>query len=103
MKVDIQPDVRDIAARLGAGVPYALNVVAGRLADDPDTGRPSGLPCILTVTVDGGMFEDCPDLSVGYLREPDRVEIRFLIRRPDRLVPATKWARLIRSEPAAHR
>ncbi|WP_416965023.1 hypothetical protein [Streptomyces sp. Agncl-13] len=78
MKIEIQPDVRDIAAQLGAGVPYALKAVAGQLADDPDLGRPSGLPGILTVTVDGDMFEDCPDLSVGYIREPDRVEIRFL-------------------------
>ncbi|MGW2461847.1 hypothetical protein ACWC2M_22865 [Streptomyces sp. NPDC001761] len=78
MKVDIQPDVRDTAGRLGAGVPYALKVVAGQLADDPDMGVPSGLPGILTVTVDGDLFEDCPDLSVGYLREPDRIEIRFL-------------------------
>ena len=82
MKVEIQPDVRDIAARLGAGVPYALKAVAGRLADDPDMGRPSGLPGILNVTVDGDMFEDCPDLSVGYIREPDRIEIRFLRAAP---------------------
>src|SRR4051794_20636969 len=45
-------------------------------------GRPSGLPGILTVTVDGDMFEDCPDLSVGYIREPDRIEIRFLRATP---------------------
>ncbi len=78
MKVQIQPDVRDIAGQLGAGVPYALKVVAGQLADDPDMGVPSGLHGILTVTVDGDLFEDCPDLSVGYIREPDRIEIRFL-------------------------
>ncbi|MET7573665.1 hypothetical protein ABZT04_35025 [Streptomyces sp. NPDC005492] len=78
MKVDIQPDVRDFAARLGGGVPYALKTVAARLAADPDLGRPSGLPGVLTVTVDGDMFENCPNLSVGYVREPDRVEIRFL-------------------------
>ncbi|WP_309239171.1 hypothetical protein [Streptomyces lunaelactis] len=82
MKVEIQPDVRDIAAQLGAGVPYALKVLAGQLADDPDMGRPSGLPGILTVTVDGDVFEDCPDLSVGYIREPDRIEIRFLRAAP---------------------
>ncbi|MBZ9644345.1 SMI1/KNR4 family protein [Streptomyces sp. PSKA30] len=28
------------------------------------------------------MFEDCPDLSVGYIREPDRIEIRFLRAAP---------------------
>ncbi|MEV6480084.1 hypothetical protein [Streptomyces sp. NPDC051576] len=78
MKVEIQPDVHDIAARLGGGVPYALKTVAARLADDPDLGSPSGLPGILTVTVDGDLFENCPDLSVGYVREPDRVELRFL-------------------------
>ncbi|WP_051821412.1 SMI1/KNR4 family protein [Streptomyces sp. NRRL F-5065] len=78
MNVEIQPDVRDIAAQLGAGVLYALKALAGQLADNPDMGRPSGLPGILTVTVDGDMFEDCPDLSVGYIREPDRIEIRYL-------------------------
>ncbi|MFD6287512.1 SMI1/KNR4 family protein [Streptomyces sp. NPDC060205] len=78
MKVEIQPDVRDIAARLGADVPYALKALAGQLADDPDMGRPSELPGVLTVAVDGDMFDDCPDLSVGYIREPDRIEIRFL-------------------------
>ncbi len=78
VKVEIQPDVRDIAAQLGAGIPYALKFLVGQLADDPDMGRPSNLPGILTVTVHGAMFEDCPDLSVGYIREPDRIEIRFL-------------------------
>ncbi|WSQ14676.1 SMI1/KNR4 family protein [Streptomyces sp. NBC_01231] len=87
MKVEIQPDVRHIAAQLGADVPYALKALAGRLADDPDMGRPSGLPGILSVTVDGDMFEDCPDLSVGYIREPDRIEIRFL-----RATPSTEPA-----------
>ncbi|MBC9727306.1 SMI1/KNR4 family protein [Streptomyces sp. TRM68367] len=82
MKVEIQPDVRDIAAQLGAGVPYALKALAGQLADDPGMGWPSGLPGILTVTVHGDMFEDCPDLSVGYIREPDRIEIRFLRATP---------------------
>ncbi|WP_328492329.1 hypothetical protein OHS59_05880 [Streptomyces sp. NBC_00414] len=78
MKVEVQPDVRESAARLGADAPYALKALTGQLADDPDMGRPSGLPGILTVTVDGAMFDDCPDLSVGYIREPDRIEIRFL-------------------------
>ncbi|MFD9322754.1 hypothetical protein ACFWDQ_34760 [Streptomyces sp. NPDC060053] len=78
MNVEIDPLVRDTAAQLGGGVPYALKALAGLLADDPDMGRPSGLPGVLTVTVDGDMFEDCPDLSVGYIREPDRIEIRFL-------------------------
>ena len=78
VKVEIQPDVRDLAVRLGADVPYALKAVAGQLADDPELGEPSGLPGILNLTVDGDMFDNCPDLSVGYIREPDRVEIRFL-------------------------
>ncbi|POX60133.1 hypothetical protein C3492_28705 [Streptomyces sp. Ru62] len=78
MNVEIPPDVRDTAARLGAGVPYALKVLAGRLADDPDMGEPSGLPGILSVAVDGDMFEDCPDFSVGYVREPDRIQFRYL-------------------------
>ncbi|MDQ0578777.1 hypothetical protein [Streptomyces rishiriensis] len=78
MNVEIEPFVRDTAAQSGAGVPYALKVVAGRLAEDPDMGVPSGLPGVLTVRVDGDMFEDCPDLFVGYLREPDRIRIRFV-------------------------
>ncbi|WP_432193234.1 hypothetical protein [Streptomyces sp. bgisy027] len=78
MNVEIPSHVSDLAAGLGAGVPYALKVLAGRLADDPDMGRPSGLPGILTVTVDGDVFEDCPDLAVGYIREPGRVVIRHV-------------------------
>jgi len=70
-------------------MPYALKVLAGQLAYDPDLGRPSGLPGILTATVDGDLFEDCPALAVGYIRKPDRIEIRYV--RP--VVPA---------EPAAH-
>ncbi|MEU0687526.1 hypothetical protein [Streptomyces uncialis] len=62
----------------GGGVPYALRAVAGQLADDPDVGRPSGPPGVLTVTVDGDMFEDCPEPAIRCIREPDRVEIRFL-------------------------
>ncbi|MFD5572779.1 SMI1/KNR4 family protein [Streptomyces cadmiisoli] len=45
---------------------------------EPDIGEPSPLPGILTVTVEGDMFDDCPDLSVGYVREPDRIQIRYL-------------------------
>ncbi|WP_369230628.1 hypothetical protein AB5J56_05550 [Streptomyces sp. R21] len=78
MNVEIDPHVRDTAAQLGSGVPYALKVLAGQLADDPDMGHPSGLPGILTVTVDGDLFEDCPALAVGYIREPDRIEIRYV-------------------------
>ncbi|MFF4835447.1 hypothetical protein [Streptomyces sp. NPDC001315] len=85
MNVEIDPLVRDTAARLGGSVPYALKALAGRLADDPDMGRPSGLHGVLTVTVDSDMFEDCPNLSVGYIREPDRIEICSL-----RPVPSTK-------------
>lgn len=78
MNVEIPSQVRDTAAQLGAGVSYALKVVAGQLADDPDMGQPSGLPGILTVTVDGDLFEDCPALAIGYIREPDRIEIRYV-------------------------
>ncbi|GGJ13189.1 SMI1/KNR4 family protein [Streptomyces brasiliensis] len=78
MHIEVPPDVRATAVQLGAGVPYALKVLAGRLADDPDMGRPSGLHGVLTVMADGDLFEDCPDLSVGYVREPDRIRIRFL-------------------------
>ncbi|MFJ4767635.1 hypothetical protein ACIP88_00780 [Streptomyces uncialis] len=52
------------------------------MADDPDAGRPSGPPGVLTVTVDGDMFEDCPELAIGFIREPDRIEIRFLTVTP---------------------
>ncbi|MFD3314110.1 hypothetical protein [Streptomyces sp. NPDC058694] len=76
--VELPPFVRDTATRLGTGVPYALKVLAGQLADDPDMGRPSNLPGILTVTVDGELFEDCPALAIGYIREPDRIEIRYV-------------------------
>ncbi|MEV5899333.1 hypothetical protein [Streptomyces sp. NPDC052127] len=78
MNVEIEPVLRETAAQLGAGVPYALKVVAGRLAEDPDMGVASGLPGVLTVTVDGDLFEDCPDLLVGYIREPDWIQIRFV-------------------------
>ncbi|MGI5253556.1 hypothetical protein [Actinacidiphila glaucinigra] len=60
MDVEIPPHIRDTAIQLGAGVPYALKVVASQLADDPDMGQPSALPGILNVTVDGDVFEDCP-------------------------------------------
>ncbi|WP_221354254.1 SMI1/KNR4 family protein [Streptomyces beigongshangae] len=88
MKVEIQPDVRDTAARLGTDVSYALKALAGQLAGDPDMGRPSGLPGILTVMIDDDMFDDCPDLSVGYIREPDRIEIRFLKALPAAVEPS---------------
>ncbi|WP_327191193.1 hypothetical protein [Streptomyces xinghaiensis] len=78
MNVGIPPHIRDTAIQLGAGVPYALKVLAGHLADDPDMGRPSGLPGILTVMVDADLFEDCPALAIGYIREPDRIEIRYV-------------------------
>ncbi|MET9564100.1 hypothetical protein [Streptomyces tauricus] len=96
MKVEIQAHVRDTAARLGADVPYALKALAGRLADDPDLGRPSELPGILTVKVDGDMFDNCPDLSVGYLREADRIDIRFLEALPS---PETSTAAPDQEQP----
>lgn len=82
MNVEIDPLVRQTAAQLGAGVPYVLNAVAGWLADDPDMGKPSNLPGILTVMVEGGMVEDCPALAIGYIREPDRIEIRYVNAAP---------------------
>lgn len=78
MNVEIPSYVSETAPQLGAGVPYALKVLAGRLAEDPDMGHPSQLPGILTVMVDGDLFEDCPDLAVGYIREPERIEIRYV-------------------------
>ncbi|MEV7167463.1 hypothetical protein AB0N60_35890 [Streptomyces microflavus] len=78
MNVEIPPEIRDSVAQLGAGAPYALKVLAGQLADDPDMGEVSGLPGILTVTLDGDLFEDCPGLAVGYIREADRIEIRYV-------------------------
>lgn len=80
MIVEIPADVRETAPRLGTGVPYALKVLAGQLADDPDMGEPSAQPGILTVMIDGDLFDDCPDLTVGYVREPDRIEIRYVNR-----------------------
>ncbi|RSS57416.1 SMI1/KNR4 family protein [Streptomyces sp. WAC01280] len=78
MNVEIHADVRESATRLGAGVPYALKVLAGQLADDPGLGQPSELPGVWTVMVDGDLFEDCPALAVGYLREPTRIEVRYV-------------------------
>ncbi|MFF9347223.1 hypothetical protein [Streptomyces sp. NPDC014734] len=78
MDVEIPSHLRDTASRIGAGVPYALKILAGRLADDPDMGRPSGLPGILTTTIDGDLIEDCPALAIGYIREPDRIQIRYV-------------------------
>jgi cell wall assembly regulator SMI1 len=78
VNVEIPPRVRAAAAQLGAGVPYALKVLSGQLADDPEMGRPSDLPGLLTVMVDGDLFEDCPALAVGYIREPDRIEVRYV-------------------------
>ncbi|MGW1752191.1 hypothetical protein ACWCRD_42635 [Streptomyces sp. NPDC002092] len=91
MNVEIPQHVREIALQFGAGVPYALKVLAGQLADDPDMGQPSSLPGILTVMVDGDLFEDCPALAVGYIREPDRIEIRYVQRAPS-AEPAVKPA-----------
>ncbi|WP_406463079.1 hypothetical protein OH768_46820 [Streptomyces sp. NBC_01622] len=82
MDIEIPALVRDAAARFGAGAPYALKAVAGQLADDPEMGVPSHLPGIRTVLVDGELFEDCPALTVGYLHEPDRIEIRYVALAP---------------------
>lgn len=104
VKVEIHPDVRVVAAQLGDDVPYALKALAGQLVDDPDMGDPSELPGILTVTVDGGMFDDCPNLVVGYVREPDRIEIRFLkavsLTGPDAGTDAQDEPRHDRGRPA---
>ncbi|MDT0484397.1 hypothetical protein [Streptomyces doebereineriae] len=55
MTVEIPSHVRETASQLGDGVPYALKVLTGRLADDPDMGEPSALPGILTVMIDGDL------------------------------------------------
>ncbi|MEU8849398.1 hypothetical protein AB0C70_24810 [Streptomyces sp. NPDC048564] len=78
MNVELPPFLQETAAQFGAGAPYALKVLAGRLADDPDMGTPSSLPGILTVIVEGDLYEDCPDLAVGYIREPDWIQIRYV-------------------------
>ncbi|MEV7617365.1 SMI1/KNR4 family protein [Streptomyces sp. NPDC089799] len=83
MDVEIPAPVREAAAGLGDGVPYALKALAGRLSEDPDPGRPSTLPGILEVGIDGDTFQDCPALVVGYVREPDRIEIRYVSRAQD--------------------
>ncbi|MFG2621870.1 hypothetical protein ACGFXC_30055 [Streptomyces sp. NPDC048507] len=75
MDVHIEDLIRERAARLGAGVPYALKVLTGQLAEDPDMGEPLPLPLGRTVRIDGDTFEDCPALIVDYIREPDRVQI----------------------------
>ncbi|MFD4137824.1 hypothetical protein [Streptomyces sp. NPDC058572] len=92
MNVEIPPLIRDTASQFGAGVPYALKVLAGQLADDPDMGEPSGLPGIFMVRIDGDTFEDCPALAIGYIREPDRIEIRYVNPVPssEPTVPAQK-------------
>ncbi|MDX3383222.1 hypothetical protein PV682_17355 [Streptomyces niveiscabiei] len=91
MDVEIPQDVHDIATRLGGGVPYALKAVAGQLVDDPDLGHPSGLPGILTVRIEDDVIEDCPALAIGYIREPDRIQIRFLtLARPAEPLPETE-------------
>ncbi|MFF7547823.1 hypothetical protein ACFZCU_29940 [Streptomyces canus] len=46
-------------------MPHTLKVLADRLANDPDMGEPSALPGILTVMIDGDLFEDCPALAVA--------------------------------------
>ncbi|CAL9651094.1 SMI1/KNR4 family protein [Streptomyces sp. enrichment culture] len=78
MNVEIDPLARSAAARLGGGAPYALKAVAGWLTDNPDMGEPSERPGVLTVSIDGDMIEDCPALAIGYVREPDRIEIRYI-------------------------
>ncbi|MFE5191601.1 hypothetical protein [Streptomyces sp. NPDC056628] len=90
MNVESPPHVRETASQLGGGVPYALKVLAGRLADEPDLGEPSSLPGILNVMIDGDLFEDCPALAVGYIREPDRIEIRFVTR--PKIIPPSQPA-----------
>lgn len=78
MNAELSPHLCDTVIRLGAGAPYALKVLAGKLADDPELGRPSDLPGVLTVTVDGDVYEDCPALVVGFIREPDLIRIQYV-------------------------
>ncbi|MFM9442482.1 hypothetical protein [Streptomyces acidiscabies] len=100
MDIEIPQDVHDIAARLGGGVPYALKALAGQLMDDPDLGEPSGLPGILSVRIEDDVIEDCPALAIGYIREPDWIQIRFLtLARP--VEPAEPVAGQEEPEPRA--
>ncbi|GGU17752.1 hypothetical protein [Streptomyces daghestanicus] len=78
MEVEIERVLRETAGNIAPGVPYALKATAARLAGEPDLGVPSALPGILSLRVDGDLFEDCPDLDIGYIREPDRIRIRFV-------------------------
>ncbi|MET9610405.1 SMI1/KNR4 family protein [Streptomyces sp. NPDC006512] len=80
MDVEIPLLIGEAAAELGDGVPYALKVLAGQLSEDPDMGEPSPLSGVLDVSIDGDTFEDCPALVVGYVHEPDRIEIRYVSR-----------------------
>ncbi|MFJ3766131.1 hypothetical protein ACIPQJ_00790 [Streptomyces sp. NPDC090082] len=75
MDVQIEDLIRERAALLGDGVPYALKVLIGQLAEDPDRGRPASFPLGRVVLIDGETFEDCPALVVHYIREPERVRI----------------------------
>ncbi|MFK0169495.1 hypothetical protein ACIQU5_11885 [Streptomyces sp. NPDC090306] len=56
--------------------------MARQLAEEPGLGSPSGRAGVLTVAVSGDLFEDCPALTVGYIREPHRLEIRCLTLAP---------------------
>ena len=78
MNVEIPLQIRTAASQFGLGVPYALKVLAGQLAEDPGMGQPSGEPDVLTVTVDGDLFEDCPTLTVGYVCEADRIRVQYV-------------------------
>ncbi|WP_261991289.1 hypothetical protein [Streptomyces sp. OR43] len=91
MDVEISAHIRDAAARLGAGVPHALKVVAGQLSDDPDMGQASGRPGVLTVSVDGDLFEDCLSSTVGYVREHARIDVRYV--KPSRSTDAVERKR----------
>jgi cell wall assembly regulator SMI1 len=68
--VGIPDHIRDLCARLGGGVPYAVKVLARQLADDPRLGKRTGRPGLYAATIDGDTFDDCPPLTVRYAYGP---------------------------------
>ncbi|MEU3822450.1 SMI1/KNR4 family protein [Streptomyces sp. NPDC030392] len=68
--VDIPDRIRDLCARLGDGVPYAVKVLARQLADNPRLGKRTGRLGLYAATIDGDTFDDCPPLTVRYAYGP---------------------------------
>ncbi|GAP48262.1 putative uncharacterized protein [Streptomyces azureus] len=48
------------------------------LADEADMGEPSDRPATSPRRSTVTRSEDCPALAIGYIREPDRIEMRYV-------------------------